>query len=311
MRRFLPHSPALAAGTAARVVASALALAVAAAAALFAAVAAPTAARAAASGPIFSLDDPRGDDHGDGSLRYPLRNDLAPGDLDLLSLSARAEKGRTTFEATFARPIRTPGREPVDVGGTALDRVARFGFYTFNLDLYIDTDRVPGSGRRAMLPGRKAEVDSTCAWERAICLTPRPYQALEALRDLRYKATKDSIEKSAPRVDDEELARSSGRSPRRSTRRFSFRRASGSSVRESASSFPTSSSAGPHETAGATSRRSPGRTWPSGSTWERDITGASDFAAGLMIVPIAPGGPTSVSAAAARTTISCRRSRTS
>ncbi|HEY6572922.1 MAG TPA: glucodextranase DOMON-like domain-containing protein, partial [Candidatus Eisenbacteria bacterium] len=154
---------------------------------------APIAAAPAIAAPtaLFTLDDPRGDDHGDGTLVYPLRNDLAPGDLDLVSLSARAEKDGTLFEATFARPIRVPGREPIDAGGMALDRLARFGFYTFNLDLYIDTDGVPGSGLRAMLPGRRAEIDSSSAWERAICLTPRPYQAIEALRDLRLAAATD------------------------------------------------------------------------------------------------------------------------
>lgn len=248
-----------------------------------------TAARAAPSGAIFTLTDPRGDDHGDGSLRYPLRNDLAQGDLDLISLGARAEKDGTTFEATFARSIRPPGREPIDAGGTALNRVARFGFYTFNLDLYIDTDRAPDSGRRAMLPGRKAEIDSTCAWELAICLTPRPYEAKETLRDMRFKAAKDSLEKSAARVDDEELAKlkESIAAEIDSTVFFPTRvRVIGSRVRFF---VPNAFLRGPVRDTwcyvAAVSGADVAQRFDLGST----VLGASDFTEGLMIVPIAPG----------------------
>ena len=58
----------------------------------------------AAAPPLFTIADPRGDDHGDGSLIYPRRDDLRPGDLDLLSLTASPDPEGTAFEATFARP---------------------------------------------------------------------------------------------------------------------------------------------------------------------------------------------------------------
>jgi hypothetical protein len=160
-----------------------------------------------ASAPIFTLSDARGDDYGDGSLLYPRDEHFARGDLDLVSFSARAEKDGTLFEAEFARPIRKPGPEVVDAGGTTIDKMARFGFYTFNLDVYIDTDRVPGSGHVAMLPGRRAEIDSSTAWERAILVTPLPYDALSDLEDMKFDAAKDSLQRVSPRVDDETLAR--------------------------------------------------------------------------------------------------------
>jgi len=56
-------------------------------AALLAALIAPPAFGAGKE--IFTLTDPRGDDHGDGKILYPLGDDLKPGDLDLLSLTAR------------------------------------------------------------------------------------------------------------------------------------------------------------------------------------------------------------------------------
>lgn len=140
------------------------------------------AAPALAAPPLFTLTDPRGDDHGDGNYAYPLDEELNPGDLDLLSLTARAERGGTLFEATFAKPIRVPGREAIDDGGTQLDAIARYGFYTLNIDLYIDIDRQPGSGGVALLPGRHAEADPAHAWERAVILTPRPNEAKAELK---------------------------------------------------------------------------------------------------------------------------------
>ena len=141
------------------------------------AVGAPAAARAADDRVIFRLADPLGDDHGDGSLRYPRSNDLKRGDLDIASFSAREEKGGTFFEVTFARRIRRTEPRAIDEGGSLLTDVARLGFYTFNVDVYVDTDRKPGSGNVQLLPGRLAEVQPAYAWEKCIALTPRPWDA--------------------------------------------------------------------------------------------------------------------------------------
>jgi hypothetical protein len=134
---------------------------------------------------LFTLKDPRGDDHGDGELRYPIRQEFEPGSLDLLSLEAHAENGGTRFEATFARPISRPQRgRTVDAAGTTQTDVARHGFYTFNLDIYVDTDRTEGSGRTDTLPGRFLTLAPGSAWEKVILLSPRPYESRDVLRKL-------------------------------------------------------------------------------------------------------------------------------
>lgn len=133
---------------------------------------------------LFSLEDPRGDDHGDGALRYPLRQDLGPGSLDLLAFRAHVENGGTRFEATFAQPIPVPQRRTVDAAGTTLADMARHGFYTFNLDVYVDQDGKEGSGHTDTLPGRQLSLAPGSAWEKAIVLTPRPYEARDVLRKL-------------------------------------------------------------------------------------------------------------------------------
>lgn len=153
---------------------------------------------------LFKLADPRGDDHGDGNFVYPLNNELDPGDLDLLSLTAEADADGTTFEATFAKPVRVPGRQVIDGLGTSLDTIARFGFYTLNLDIYIDTDRVSGSGAVSMLPGRRATIDPSSAWEKAIILTPRPHEARGELKRMMGRAIKDELRKEDTALEEED-----------------------------------------------------------------------------------------------------------
>jgi hypothetical protein len=164
---------------------------------------------------LFSLEDPRGDDHGDGELRYPLRrDDLQPGALDVLSLRAYAESGGTRFEATFAQPIPRPPRRTVDVTGATVVDMARHGFYTLNLDVYVDMDRAEGSGRTDTMPGRNLVLAPGSAWERALVLTPRPFEARELLRKLwreraRLEAQRvqGSLGESAVRALDEQVER--------------------------------------------------------------------------------------------------------
>ncbi|MEM8993553.1 MAG: glucodextranase DOMON-like domain-containing protein [Acidobacteriota bacterium] len=136
---------------------------------------------------IFKLEDDRGDDHGNGLLQYPGRTEFEKGDLDLLSLKAIDGKDGTWFEATFARPIKQPHPGAIDELGTGLSDIARYGFYTFNIDIYIDTDGTENSGAVAMLPGRKAVLDDQNGWEKAIILTPRPNAIRSELRQLMVK----------------------------------------------------------------------------------------------------------------------------
>ena len=128
---------------------------------------------------LFVVPDPEKDDHGDGSLRYPVRsmNDLVPGSLDIRAFAAWNTPDGTFFEVTFARTVQKTERRPVDDGGTMLTDVAKLGFYTLNVDVYVDVDGKPGSGNTFMLPGRNAEVDPANGWEKAICLTPLPREA--------------------------------------------------------------------------------------------------------------------------------------
>jgi hypothetical protein len=158
---------------------------------------------AAAKKPIFTLTDPRGDDHGDGNYIYPGNRQLEPGQLDILTFEAYDEGNGTRFEVTFAKPVKKPERQAIDDLGTQLTDVARYGFYNLNLDIYIDTDRVAGSGGVTMLPGRQAEIDPATAWEKAIILTPRPNEAKSELQQMLLRTLNEDSKRSNELKDDE------------------------------------------------------------------------------------------------------------
>jgi hypothetical protein len=132
----------------------------------FAAQAAPTV--------LATLGDASGDDQGDGRLSYPQQGAYEAGDLDLQQLQISRDEQGFWFEAKFQNPIRNPANTSGEVGAESLAEFARKGFYQFNLDIYIDTDRVKGSGNTFTLPGRQVRIAADYAWERALILTPRP-----------------------------------------------------------------------------------------------------------------------------------------
>lgn len=168
-------------------------------------VAAPAVAGRGAAGKgelIFEIHDPRGDDHGNGRLEYPIRSDYQKGDLDLVTFAARRVAGGTQFEATFSNPIRRADRQAIDDLGTTLTSVARHGFYTFNVDVYVDRDRAPGSGWLGLLPGRLAEVSEDFAWDRAVVLTPRPTEARSQLKEMMMKALTQELRSGAYEGDE-------------------------------------------------------------------------------------------------------------
>jgi hypothetical protein len=165
----------------------------------------------ASAGATFTLDDLRGDDHGAGGLIYPNRDDLSPGDLDLVSFSARSGDGGTWFRVEFARPVRNPRGVVTQVGQNPVQNIARHGFYTFNVDVYIDTDRVAGSGKTDAIPGRGIAVDREFAWERAVVLTPRPEVARTMLEGQLLEEAEEEMRARDGRVSKGRLEHRAGR----------------------------------------------------------------------------------------------------
>jgi hypothetical protein len=166
-------------------------------------------AAAAAPAATWTLADPKGDDYGDGIMKYPMRDDMREGDLDLVELSAEAADDGTWFTVTMRRPVRAPGAHVIDSLGRTAAEIAKYGFYEFNVDIYVDTDRVEGSGQTWCLPGRKVTIDPRTAWEKVISLTPQPEQAALLVRSMLARTAKAEAKANKPRSDkeDERIAR--------------------------------------------------------------------------------------------------------
>jgi hypothetical protein len=119
--------------------------------------------------PIFTITDSKGD-------ALSIANNVAQNDLDIVSLSAESRNERTIFKATFAQPIEIPDQRVISQSGATLESTATNGFYTFNLDVYIDTDgKMNDVGRKGMRP--------ELAWEKVICVNPRPHFARITLQE--------------------------------------------------------------------------------------------------------------------------------
>jgi hypothetical protein len=116
---------------------------------------------------------------------------MNPGDLDLVRLEAERREDGTWFIVEMARQVQDPRGRVTALGQTPVDRLARQGFYTFSVDIYVDTDRIAGSGNTVSVPGRGVGIDRNYAWEKAIVLTPRPDIARAMLQmhfDSEYEA---------------------------------------------------------------------------------------------------------------------------
>ena len=164
---------------------------------------------------LISIDDPKGDDNGAGALIYPNRGDIQPGDLDLVQISAEQRDDGVWFSVEMAQPVRSPVGQVTETGQTPMERIARSGFYTFNVDIYVDTDRIAGLGETVTLPGRGVAVDRNYAWEKAIVLTPRPGVAATMLQMHYDNVFEAELRARQGRVSKTELQELQGRSEAR------------------------------------------------------------------------------------------------
>lgn len=180
------------------------------------------AAGSASAKEIFVLDDPKGDDFGAGDLVYPNTGVIEPGTLDLISFRAYADKKGTWFRARLAKTIAGPKGHLTYVGKEPLDKLARHGFFTFNIDVYIDQDRVAGSGRTDTLPGRKVDIAGEDAWEKMVLLTPRPEVARAYYKLQLEREAEDALRAEFGRVTREQLKASQEQVEARLQQQFLF-----------------------------------------------------------------------------------------
>ncbi len=131
------------------------------------------AATASASGRIlFDFQDEKGDDRGDGRYEYPTSFQGRFGFLDITRFRVEDAGDFVAMFVEFRRPIpRTR-----DDGSTEAK-----GYWLQLVDIYVDRDGKPGSGRTWALPGRNLKFDDASAWDKVVIATPGNARNLELL----------------------------------------------------------------------------------------------------------------------------------
>lgn len=104
---------------------------------------------------LFRADDPPGDDYGPGAYTYPTNEVFTPGVFDLESFEVYETEQDVIFHVQLAGPIENVWGSPI-------------GLSVQTVDIYIDTDRVPGSGSVDALAGRRVQIAPESAWEYAV-----------------------------------------------------------------------------------------------------------------------------------------------
>jgi len=104
---------------------------------------------------LVVLKDSVGDDRGPGTYTYPLDPVFNPGVFDLVEFEVLEAEEEIVFRVQLEGDIENPWNSPV-------------GISVQTIDIYIDTDNVPTSGRTEALDGRNVVFSPESAWEYAV-----------------------------------------------------------------------------------------------------------------------------------------------
>ncbi len=107
----------------------------------------------AAEEPVFSVDDPLGDDYGPGTYVYPTNSVFYPGAFDIEEFEVYVEEGKVRFEITLAEPIANPWGGPNGVSAQMFH-------------VYVDSDE--SSGYAECIPGANVTFADDSLWDKAV-----------------------------------------------------------------------------------------------------------------------------------------------
>lgn len=144
------------------------------------------------TGSLLDHADPLLDDRGPGFYTYPLDRRIERGMFDIERFTVYEEGQMVTFTIQMRRPILT--RWPS--GGS--DRGEDQGFVGLLFDIYLDTDRRPGSGFKQALPGRDIEFADEMGWDKVILVTPLSHSVVWNI--LNEKSDDELLRKMVPGI---------------------------------------------------------------------------------------------------------------
>ncbi|MDD5092036.1 MAG: glucodextranase DOMON-like domain-containing protein [Candidatus Wallbacteria bacterium] len=111
----------------------------------------------------LSMTDKQGDDHGPGRYAYPddKAGFIERGSFDITDFQVYDAGKEVYFRIRVAGRLNNPGAATLQNGWT----------YQM-IDIYIDTDRITGSGYREALPGRNVVFATESHWDKMIVISP-------------------------------------------------------------------------------------------------------------------------------------------
>ncbi len=142
-------------------------------------------AGSAAAGDV-AFKDPKGDDFGPGTYKYPTKVDYKKGSFDLTDLEIK-EKG-SDLEITIG--VNAAIEDPWD---SAKWPTPGNGFSLQMFQIYLDVDGKPGSGETSSLPGMNATFADDSRWEKVIIVSPQANKEIVSRIDQKAKALKEKI----------------------------------------------------------------------------------------------------------------------
>ncbi|PKK92253.1 MAG: hypothetical protein CVV64_02235 [Candidatus Wallbacteria bacterium HGW-Wallbacteria-1] len=120
---------------------------------------------------LFSTLDPVGDDKGPGTYQYPMMDNFERGAFDITYFEVSRNGNTLVFNiGVFGRIKRGMLVERFSEGEKVPTRKWKLQLF----DIYIDKDRIPGSGEIRTLPGRSVTFDENYAWDQVIIVSPKP-----------------------------------------------------------------------------------------------------------------------------------------
>jgi carbohydrate-binding DOMON domain-containing protein len=109
------------------------------------------------AGTKIEFKDPKGDDKGPGYYIYPTDPIYVAGSFDLLSATIEDKGSEIDFRINFNAPVTFNWGDFWDVQ---------------QLQIYLDFDKIEGSGRTETIPGTQVLIDAANAWEKVVFIDP-------------------------------------------------------------------------------------------------------------------------------------------
>lgn len=139
---------------------------------------------AVAGGVTFT--DPKGDDFGPGSYKYPTKTEYKKGSFDLTEIEVK-DKG-SDLEITIG--VNAAIEDPWE---SAKWPTPGNGFSLQTFQIYVDIDGKAGSGEQAALPGMNATFADDSRWEKVIFVSPQANKEITSRLDQKAKTLKDKV----------------------------------------------------------------------------------------------------------------------